>query len=155
MKSVFSYTILASFVILFSLVACSSTGAAPTLNPTEGAQTLAGGYTTTITEADFSKIQSYDPDLPSNQGDWLISLTNDGQFNAEKDGQFIASGLFTASGNKLDVYVKSVCENCGCQDGIGRYVWALKGDQLTIAKTAGMCDGMDLVLTAHPLTRQP
>jgi hypothetical protein len=139
---------------IFILAACNSGGKQPTLNPTEGAQMLEGVYTTSITQDDLEKIQSLDPNLGANVGDWMFTLTNTGEFNAEKDGQFMLTGVFTVRGDELELYIRS-CDNCGCENGIGRYTWTLKDEQLSMVKKAGVCDGMDLVATAHPLTRQP
>ena len=143
-------------VLIVTLSACSSDQAQPTLDPTQGAQMLAGKYTTTITTDDTSKFQtSSDPSLAMNQGDWLFTLTHDGIFNAEMDGNFMAAGKYTVKGDRIEVYIESSCEECGCINAIGRYVWVLNGNELSFAKTAGSCYGMDLVLTSRPLTRQP
>ena len=140
---------------LFILTACSSGNQTPTLSPTEGAQLLAGVYTTSISPEDIQKANSLDPGITGNQGFWDVTLTNDGKFTANKDGQFVAAGEFTVRGESIEIYVKSVCTNCGCDQGIGKFNWALKDNQLYFAKTAGVCDGLDLLLTAHALARQP
>lgn len=143
-------------VYLLVLSACNSEPAQPTLDPTQGAQMLAGQYTTTITAEDISNFQiSRDPKLTMNQGDWLFALTNDGKFSAELGGNFMAAGQYTVKGDEIAVYIESNCEDCDCEFTIGRYIWALTGDELSFTKTAGSCYGMDLVLTSRPLTRQP
>jgi hypothetical protein len=145
-----------AIVLVVLLPACSSEQAQPTLDPTQGAQMLAGKYTTTITADDTGNFQtSSDPSLEMNQGDWLFTLTHDGKFNAEMDGNFMAAGKYTVKGDRIEVYIESSCEECGCINAIGRYVWVLNGNELSFAKTAGSCYGMDLVLTSRPLTRQP
>jgi len=70
-------------------------------------------------------------------------------------GNFMAARQYTVKGDEFAVYIESSCEDCGCVKAIGRYAWALTGNELTFAKTAGSCYGMDLVLTSRPLTRQP
>jgi hypothetical protein len=142
-------------VILIVLSACSSGGKTPTLSPTEGAQMLAGVYTTSISAEDISKLNSLEPNFSVNQGKWKITFTNDGNFTAEKDGQFIANGKYNVVGEKIEVDVDQVCPNCSCSGTIGRYFWALKENQLSFSKIAGVCDAMDLVMTAHAITRQP
>lgn len=115
------------------------------MDPTQGAQLLAGAYTTTITADDVSRFEiSSDPNLALNQGDWQFTLTNDGKFSAEKDGNFMAEGKYTVKDDRIEVYIESDCEDCDCENSIGRYVWALSGDALSFAKTAGSCYGMDL-----------
>ncbi len=137
------------------LVACSSGPAEPTLNPTQGAQMLAGKYSTAISAADITKANSLDPGIGANQGQWQIVFTNDGKFNADKDGQFMAEGKFTVKGGEIEVYVNTTCADCGCSAAIGRYNWVLKENNLGFVKLAGICDAMDIVLTSHALTRQP
>lgn len=145
-----------AIVLVVLLPACSSEQAQPTFDPTQGVQMLAGKYMTRITADDTSNFQtSSDPSLALNQGDWLFTLTNDGKFSAEMDGNFMAAGKYTVKGDRMEVYIESSCEECGCENAIGRYVWALNEDKLTFAKTAGSCYGMDLVLTSKALTRQP
>jgi len=144
------------FVLILVLSACSAGKKQPTVDPTQGAQLLAGAYTTTITADDVSRFEiSSDPNLALNQGDWQFTLTNDGKFSAEKDGNFMAEGKYMVKDDRIEVYIESDCEDCDCENSIGRYVWALSGDALSFAKTAGSCYGMDLVLVSHPLTRQP
>ena len=140
---------------LLVLAACSSGENVPTLSPTEGAKLLAGTYKTTISAEDISQFQSLDPNIAGNQGEWVIALANDGKFTAQRDGQYTADGTFTVDGGRIEFYVKHVCDNCTCQEDIGRYYWALKDDQFTFTKIAGGCDTMTLVLTTHPLARQP
>lgn len=142
--------------LILVLSGCSSGQAQPTMDPTQGAQMLAGQYTTTVTADDISKFQaSSDSSLAMNQGDWLFTLTNDGKFTADMDGNFMAAGKYNVEGDRIEVYIESSCEECGCINAIGRYVWALDEEKLTFAKTAGSCYGMDLVLTSKALTRQP
>ena len=149
-------TIYQSLVVVFvviSLSACSSATQAPALDPTQGAQLLAGRYITTITSTDVQKANSLDPTISSNQGDWALELTNDGKFTANLNGQFVASGSYTVNGQAIKIYVNNVCQDCGCDQGIGKYIWAMKDSQLSFVKTAGICDAMDLLLTSHPLTK--
>ena len=100
-------------------------------------------------------MESLDPSLPNNQGEWQLTFTNDGKFDAQKDGEFMASGLFTVENNEIEFYVKQVCTDCSCQDGIGRFTWAQKEDRLAFAYLAGTCDTIKLVLTSRPIIRQP
>jgi hypothetical protein len=153
MKSALKLT---TFFIIFllSLSACTSMSKTPTLNPTEGVQLLAGEYTTTIASDDLKKIESLDPDLPTNVGNWRLSLTSDGKFTVSHDGAFAADGNYEVKGDRLSVYVGGVCDNCSCEGAIGRFIYKLQDNQLTLGKTAGTCAAMDL-LTVHPLTRQP
>jgi len=145
-----------AIVLVALLPACSSEQTEPVIDPTQGAQMLAGKYTTSITAEDVSNFQiSSDPGLGMNQGDWLFTLTHDGKFSAEMDGNFMAAGKYTVESDRIEVYIESSCEECGCINAIGRYVWALNEDTLTFVKTAGSCYGMDLVLTSKALTRQP
>jgi uncharacterized lipoprotein YajG len=155
MRNSYFLKILFLLTSLFVFSACSSSPKAPQINPTEGAQMLAGVYTTSISSEDVSKMESLDPTLPNNQGEWKITFTNDGKFDAQKDDQFMAGGLFAVKNNEIEIYVKQVCTNCGCQDNIGRFSWAQKDDRLAFSYLAGVCDTMKLVLTAHAITRQP
>lgn len=116
---------------------------------------LAGIYTTSISAEDVSKMESLDSNLPTNQGDWQITFTNDGKFDAQKDGAFMANGLFTVKNNEIEIYGKQVCTNCDCQDAIGRFAWVQKDNQLAFSYLAGVCDAMKLVLTSHAIIRQP
>ncbi len=150
-----THIFLSVILALGILTGCSSAPAEPTLNPTQGAQLLAGNYATTISSDDLARITSLDPGYSNNKGNWAIKFTDAGKFNAEKDGQFMAAGDFTVKGDQIEVYVKSVCTNCGCDQAIGRFNWALKDNRLAFVKIAGVCDAMDLILTAHALARQP
>jgi hypothetical protein len=144
--------LLTMLIILLLLTACGS--AAPTLNPTEGAHMLAGDYTTTITTEDIENFKSLD-DLTANQGIWILSLGDGGEFVATLDGREIAQGNYTVTGDRIEVYISNVVEDNGCLRAIGRFVWSLQDNELRLAKIAGMCDGMDLILTSHVLLRQP
>jgi Rieske Fe-S protein len=146
--------LLITIFIFLVLSACSSSVETPTINPTQGAQMLAGEYTTTISAEDVQKFGALDPNLGSGAGVWNLSFTNDGNIYAHKDGQFFADGKFTVNGNRIDVYVAN-CDDCGCQNAIGRFIWQLKENELSFGKTAGSCDAMDLLLTTRPLTRKP
>jgi hypothetical protein len=137
------------------LVGCIGGDATPTLNPTEGAQMLAGIYTLTLTEEDLAEFYSLDPNLPDLQGEWQITLFNDGKYEAVGNGQWVGSGDYTVKGSEISIYVASVCDDCPCLQSIGRYNWALKDEQLLMAKKAGTCDLMHAVFTTHPLVRQP
>jgi hypothetical protein len=151
LSTIFSAIITAVFI----LTACSSGAQTPQINPTEGAQMLAGVYTTTITAEDVSKMESLDPTLPSSQGDWQITLTNDGKFESQLNGAFAAKGLFSVENNEISFYPTQVCEDCGCIHNIWRFTWAQKDNRLAFAYTAGTCDTMKLVLTSRPIIRQP
>lgn len=142
-------------IFLLSFSSCTSAPSTPTINPTQGAQLLAGEYTTTITAEDLAKIKSLDPGLANNIGTWNLSLTNDGKFTANQNGKFIADGNYTVKNDRIEVYVLSACDDCGCVGAIGRFVWKLQDNKLSFGKTAGTCDAMDLLLTSHPLTRKP
>ncbi len=155
MKTATIHKFLFTVIFLSTLSACISGNRTPALDPTQGAQLLAGKYTTTITADDVQKANSLDPSISSNQGTWELALTSDGKFFANNNGQFVASGNFTVRGQSMEVYVQSVCTDCGCGQGIGKFNWALQEDKLYFTKTAGVCDGMDLLLTAHPLTKKP
>ena len=141
--------------LLIFTIACSSAPAPPAIDPGQGAQMLAGRYTTTISAEDIETLDTLDPDIASNQGGWDITLTDEGDFTAELEGQWIADGNFTVNGNSIEVYIEYVCDDCQCQANVGRYVWALEDDHLHFRKVADSCDGLALVMTAHPLTRQP
>lgn len=154
MKKYFLPSAIVFFAAIF-LTACSSSAQTPQINPTEGAQMLAGVYTTTITAEDVSKVESLDPSLPSSLGEWLITLTNDGKFDAQLNGEFSAKGLFTVENNEISFYPTQVCEDCGCLHSIGRFTWTQKDDRLAFAYAAGTCDTMKLVLTSRPIIRQP
>lgn len=136
-----------------SLSACTAGDSTPTLSPTEGVQLLAGTYITTLTESDIAGIQSLDPGLPNLVGDWRINFSNDGKFDAEINGQWVGSGMYTVKGSEITISVSSVCNDCPCDKSIGRYRWALRENQLVMVKAAGTCDLMHAVFTTHPLTR--
>jgi hypothetical protein len=146
------------FVSLLSLflTVCGSAPNEPQLDPTQGAQLLAGVYTTSISEEDVDKFDdiSLSPDLESNQGVWIFHLEDDGNFNVEKGGASVVAGDYTVTGNSIKVYIKQVCEDCACWGSIGHYYYVLDDDELRFTKKAGSCDGMDLLLTTQPLTRQ-
>ena len=147
--------LLTLFIVILLLSACSSEPKTPTVNPTEGAQMLAGTYTTTITAEDITNtVASQDPALQNNQGLWKVVLTDDGLLEVTLEGDFMARGDYAVEGDRIKVALVTVCDDCDCSGAIGRYVWGLNGDQLAFAKVAGSCDAMDIVLTAHPLTRQ-
>jgi hypothetical protein len=80
-------------------------------------------------------------------------MLEDGTFTAELNGAFIAHGNYNPDGNRMEVYVDQVCENCDCLRSLDRYIWKLEGDSLAFTHQAGTCTGLRLVLTAHPLTR--
>jgi hypothetical protein len=92
-------------------------------------------------------MESLDPTLPNSQGEWQITLTNDGIFDAQLNGEFAAKGLFNVEDNEISFYPTQVCEDCGCHQSIGRFSWAQKDDRLAFAYLAGTCDTMKLVLT--------
>lgn len=127
------------------------------MDATQGVQTLAGTYTMTLSENDIqnAKIPSFETDLSSNVGNWEFELSGDGRFSAELNGNFIAEGSYEVTGNKIVVSVNSVCTNCSCASNIGRYYWALNGDQLVFQEIGDSCNGMVLILTTNPLIRQP
>jgi hypothetical protein len=143
-------------LFLLSLIfftACSS--AEPTLNPTEGARILAGMYMITIAAEDIQNFSSLD-DLSVAQGEWILSFSEAGDIVATLDGQEIAQGNYTVEGERIAVYVSNVVDDdIGCLRQIGRYSWSLEANDLRMKKIAGVCDAMDLILTTHPLQRQP
>ena len=143
------------FVILLAASSCSAGEVKPTVDPTQGAQMLAGKYSTVITEADVTNFKSLDENFASNKGTWDISFTQDGKFTATRDRQYLADGVFIVKGTEIEIDVRNVCDNCPCNGAIGRYFWSLNDKQLGFSKKAGVCDAMDLALTAHGLTRQP
>jgi len=147
--------ILFGMVILVLTAACSSSPVQPTVDPTQGAQMLAGTYTTVITEVDVKNFNSLEEGFANNKGAWQIVFTQDGNFTANREGQYLADGGFVVKGNEIEIDVHNVCDNCPCSGAIGRYYWAQKENKLGFSKKAGVCDAMDLALTAHGLTRQP
>jgi hypothetical protein len=144
-------------VVSFLLTACTSSPPEPTMDATQGVQTLAGTYTMTLTEEDIqnAKLPSFETDLVNNVGNWQFVLSADGKFSAELNGNFIAEGSYEVTGNKIQIGVGSVCDNCSCASNIGRYYWSLNGDQLVFQKIGDSCNGMVLILTTNPFTRQP
>lgn len=139
-------------VFLFFLTACGSS--APTLNPTEGARLLSGDYITTITAEDVANFDSLD-DLFDVKGGWRLRFDDAGEIIALRDGIEIAYGNYTVQGDEVKVYVSSVTVDNGCLHQIGRFNWSLEENELRFTKIAGVCDAMDLILTSHPLLRQP
>ena len=150
-------SILNLLVLSIMSTACTSNPSEATLDATQGVQTLAGTYTMTLTEEDIqsAKIPSFETDLGSNVGDWQFELSVDGKFSAELNGNFIAEGSYEVTGNKIQIGVTNVCNNCSCASNIGRYYWALNGDQLVFQKIGDSCNGMVLILTTKPFIRQP
>jgi hypothetical protein len=159
MKQITTRTILPvilAILTLFILTGCSNPSNGPELDPTQGVQLLAGEYTTIITADDVGKFTfSSDPELASNQGTWRMVLTENGEFTAELNGVFIAHGKYSVTGNRIEIYIDQVCDDCDCRGSIDRYHWILDGQELTFSHIAGTCTGLRLVLTAHPLTRTP
>lgn len=142
-------------VVLLALSACSSDASQPTVDPTQGAQMLAGKYSTVITETDVANFKSLEENFTINKGAWEIIFTQDGKFTATRDGTYLADGEYDVKNNEIGIYVRNVCDNCPCNGAIGRYYWALNDNHLGFSKKAGVCDAMDLALTAHGLARQP
>jgi hypothetical protein len=134
---------------------CGAGQATPDINPTQGVVLLKGLYTTTITTEDLANDQALDPNLPAMAGNWRVMLYGDGKFDAEVDGLWVGSGIYTVRGSEVTIYISSVCDDCPCDESIGRYTWLLKDNQLLMAKRAGTCDLMHTLFTTHPLTRQP
>ena len=150
-------SVLSLLLVSFTLTACISNRPEATLDATQGVQTLAGTYTMTLTEEDIqsAKIPSFETDLGSNVGNWQFELTDDGKFTSELNGNFIAEGSYEVTGNKIQIGVTNVCNNCSCASNIGRYYWTLNRDQLVFQKIGDSCNGMVLILTTNPLIRQP
>jgi len=143
------------FVVLLLVSACSSGTAQPTIDPTQGVQMLAGTYSTVITEADVTNFKSLEENFANNKGAWEIVFAQDGKFTATRDGTYLADGIYIVKGPEIEIDIRNVCDNCPCNGAIGRYYWSLNDKQLGFSKKAGVCDAMDLALTAHGLTRQP
>jgi hypothetical protein len=141
--------------LLLIAVACSSAPPTQAIDPTQGARMLAGIYSTVISAEDLERFDTLDNNVQENLGHWSITLTDSGDFTANLDGGWIADGIYTVNGSSIEVYIESVCNECQCEENIGRYVWTLDGDQLSFRKIADSCDGMVLVMTSHPLSRQP
>jgi hypothetical protein len=135
--------------------ACSSAPATPEIDPTQGARMLAGIYSTVISTEDLEGFDTLDDIVQENLGHWSITLTDKGDFTANLDGGWVANGNYIVNGSSIEVYIESVCNDCQCEGNIGRYVWALDSDKLSFREIADSCDGMALVMTSHPLTRQP
>lgn len=150
-------TIYFLFALVFSLLsACTPAPASPDINPTQGIEMLSGRYTTTITAADVSAFtKSSDPALAENVGAWQFEMFEDGTFTAEREGVWIGNGKYTVTGNQIEIYVEQACEECSCRQSIDRFVWALQGDQLLLRHIAGTCTELELIVTAHGLTRTP
>lgn len=147
--------ILAYLILVFVLMGCSSGAATPAINPTEGVLLLNGVYITTITAEDIASDQALDPNLPEMVGNWVVKFYDDGKFDAEVDGQWMGAGIYTVKGSEIAIYISNVCDNCPCDESIGRYNWLFKDNKLYMAKKAGTCDLMHTLFTTHPMLRQP
>jgi len=152
-KSLRSVIWLTGFLLIAG--ACSSAPATPEIDPTQGSRMLAGIYSTVVSAEDLEGFDTLDDSVQGNLGHWNITLTDKGDFTANLDGGWVADGNYSVNGSSIEVYIESVCNDCQCEENIGRYEWALDGDRLSFRKIADSCDGMVLVMTSHPLTRQP
>jgi len=143
-------------IVLMTMAACASSPPTPDIDPTQGVEMLSGTYQTTITEADLATFtKSADPGLLGSIGVWQFEMLADGTFTAAQEGTWFGGGKYTVTGNEIEIFVDQVCEGCGCLRSIDRYVWALEDDRLLLRHIAGTCTGMELVVTAHGLTRTP
>ena len=140
-------------IILTILTACGSPPSAPTPDPTQVILSLAGTYTVHLTSDDLQKSDLNESGLESNLGTWLIQIKPDGNFETNRNGQFIASGNLGANGAELNIQVLNVCESCSCAGNIGRYTWSVDPSELVFNKIYDLCDAMAFLLTSKPLQR--
>jgi hypothetical protein len=144
-------------MVVAGLVACNSTPAVPTPDPTQVALELAGKYTVQLTAEDLQKSGFSGAGLENNLGAWLFEIESNGNFTASQNGQFIASGNLGAWGNELKIQMLRVCDTCSCGGNIGRYTYAISSasdsnpKQLIFQKIYDTCDAMAFALTAKPL----
>jgi hypothetical protein len=143
-----------SLLLAVLLAGCGGAPAVPTVDPTEAVKSVAGDYTMQLTAEDLKNAGLTDPSQQINLGTWLISLGQDGNFTATRNGEFIADGNFGFTGTEMGVQLLHVCENCACEGNIGRYSWAVDEKQLVLKKIYDTCDGMAFVLTTKPLLRK-
>lgn len=144
-------------VIVVGLVACNSTPALPTLDPTQVVLDLAGKYTVQLTAEDLQKSGLSGAGTENNLGAWSFEIESNGNFNVSQNGQFIASGNLGSKGNELNIQLLRVCDTCSCGGNIGRYTYAITAasdsnpKQLVFQKIYDTCDTMAFALTAKPL----
>jgi hypothetical protein len=144
-------------MVVLGLVACNSTPAVPTPDPTQVILELAGKYTSQLTAEDLQKSGLSDAGLENNLGAWSFEIESNGNFTASQNGQFIASGNIGARGNELNIQMLRVCDTCSCGGNIGRYTYAITAasdsnlKQLVFQKIYDTCDAMAFALTAKPL----
>lgn len=139
--------------VMMILVGCSSKPSPIEVNPTQGAQILAGDYVMQLDQEDIERSGLINAGLENNLGTWHFILDDAGNFEATLNGSYIAQGIYTVKDDQVELYVQKVCADCDCENNIGRYYWSLDGNSLRFAKIVDSCDPMVLVLTSKPLIR--
>lgn len=147
-------------MMVFLCTACGTAGTrptvVPTVQPTATSQTSSasdfptGVYTTKITDADLN-----DPDLAANVGNWTVGFKqNEGQtaFTAAIEGVAVARGSYQVNQQEVTISDKSVV--CAGQ-GDGTYTWMIEGTNLVLSPVKDACVPRKLVLTTHPLQKEP
>jgi len=135
--------------------ACGNRQSTPTIDPTQGVQLLKGEYGLILSEEDVQESGLINAGLEDNLGAWKFILQEDGSFNVDLNGSYVAEGSYTVIGEQIEIYIDRVCSDCDCDGNIGRYYWSLDGNELRFAKIVDSCDAMSLVITSKSLTRQP
>lgn len=142
-------------IMMMVLLGCSSKLSPLEINPTQGAQILAGEYVMQLDQGDIEKSGLINTGLEFNLGTWHFVLDEAGSFETALNGSYIAEGIYTVNNDQVELYLEKVCSDCDCQNNIGHYYWSLDGNSLQFAKIVDSCDAMVLVLTSKPLTRLP
>jgi hypothetical protein len=115
----------------------------------------AGIYATTITEADIPA------EFPAEVvailvGYWEVEFTEAGSYLVSKEGFPVATGRYNSNPGRINM--KDLEGALACTDAPGianaTYRWALSNSELLLTTVNDRCAGRNLVLTAHPLTKQ-
>lgn len=125
------------------LIGCSSAPVSPEVNPTQGAQILAGDYVMQLDQGDIDKSGLINVGLENNLSTWHFVLDEDGNFNAALNGSYITEENYTIHNDQIELYVKKASSEYDCND-IGRYYWSFEGNELRSAKIVDSCDPVDL-----------
>ena len=126
--------------------------------PTAAASSVdlpSGIYSTTIIAADLPA--EVPPEFVAILvGYWEIEFTDSGSFIVNKDGSPVAVGRYNSNPGRVIMSDQDGLLACTDAPGIGTgiYRWTLSGNDLLLTTVNDRCVGRNLVLTAHPLTKE-
>lgn len=112
-------------------------------------QQWAGRYTTTISDADVP------PEMKEAVGNWELNLGDEGQFTTSRNGEVVVTGNYAVTGDQMTFSDTDGAMACEGPQAAGSYIPALDGATLTFTLVDDECAGRRIILTSHPLTKQP